>query len=193
MIRSEDDDQVDFEFPTHIPEIPTWLSLDTWLVADTHFNHLNVIRYCNRPESWQTDFIQHWQETVQPEDNVLHLGDVIFGRKQDSIDFMRLLPGEKHLILGNHDRGPIAMGDLGFKTVQRSPIIAEFPEHILIFSHYPVIINNLPQSTKRVMNIHGHIHNNPSPYVADENHFNISLEVMAYHLRRLGDLLEEIE
>jgi calcineurin-like phosphoesterase family protein len=53
----------------------------------------------------------------------------------------------------------------------------------LIFSHRPI-----GQLEPGEFNLHGHIHNNPSPAVGPR-HINLSVEVREYHPWRLGDVL----
>lgn len=79
-----------------------------WFTSDTHFGHENIIKYCNRPypgvPEMNTDLLINWNNTVQPDDTVFHLGDVCMGRMDESLQFVSRLNGQKVLILGNHDR-----------------------------------------------------------------------------------------
>lgn len=44
----------------------------TFFTSDTHFNHANIIRFCNRPfndvEQMNETLIANWNRVVQPED-----------------------------------------------------------------------------------------------------------------------------
>ncbi len=57
-----------------------------FVIADTHFGHTNIIKYCNRPFSCTEDMdealIKNWNETVSNNDVVLHLGDFGVGNKE---------------------------------------------------------------------------------------------------------------
>ena len=81
--------------------------MSIWFTADFHFNHANIIKpdFCNRPfddvEHMNEALISNYCEVVQPGDRVYILGDFAMG---DPTRFARSLPGEKFLILGNHDR-----------------------------------------------------------------------------------------
>ena len=126
-------------------------------IADTHFGHGNIIKYCSRPfiDSDQMDevMIKNWNETVSNKDLVIHLGDFgIFGRDRLA-EIAGKLRGNKMLIMGNHDNYPEQFyRDIGFKTVSKYPILyADF----YLLSHYPL---QLSESTP-YFNCYGHVHN----------------------------------
>ena len=77
-----------------------------WFTSDQHYGHKNIIRFCNRPfadiDEHDEALIENYNACVQPGDTVYLLGDFCLGANPDSI-FNRL-NGNKHLILGNHDR-----------------------------------------------------------------------------------------
>ena len=84
------------------------MSANIWFTADTHYGHANILKFCELRSRFSSiqehdeTLIQNWNDVVQPEDTVYHLGDFCFSRDPDRI-FNRLV-GNKHLILGNHDR-----------------------------------------------------------------------------------------
>ena len=78
-----------------------------FFTSDTHFGHVNVIRYCNRPfksvEEMDAALIAKWNRRVGPEDTVYHLGDFALGLKTLWPEYRRRLNGRIMFILGNHD------------------------------------------------------------------------------------------
>lgn len=164
-----------------------WLNEDTWIIADTHFFHRNIIKYGNRPLNHLDLMIYNWNILVQPEDNILHLGDVFLGKKDQLIDIAPLLRGNKYLVNGNHDSRKKLHKLMGFTYFDRDkPLFKKFGKYLLIFSHVPIYKIKHPLT----YNLHGHIHQNKSP---SENHINMCVEVRGYSPWRLGNILKEIE
>lgn len=86
-----------------------------WLTSDYHYNHANIIKYCNRPfkslEDMNETLIRNHNSRVKPEDTVLHLGDFCFrnsnnignGLKEKAVDIERKFNGKIVHVRGNHD------------------------------------------------------------------------------------------
>jgi calcineurin-like phosphoesterase family protein len=79
-----------------------------WFTSDTHFGHARIIELSNRPfrdvDHMNEELVRRWNELVQPEDHVYHLGDVALGSFADSIAHIGRLNGVKTMVTGNHDR-----------------------------------------------------------------------------------------
>ncbi len=138
----------------------------------------------------------NWEKTVRPEDTILHLGDVAFGKKQQIYVWAQRiaeLPGKKYLIKGNHDHSSSMKIYKGMFEVV-TPFVQEFSDVKFLFSHYP----DEHVSDEWDINIHGHIHNNPlrgdfSPVVAlDKIYENVSVEVTNYTPVRLSSILSKL-
>jgi len=76
-----------------------------FLTADHHFDHTNILSYCNRPfksvEEMNAVLVERWNSVVSRNDIVYYLGDFAFG--QDPAIFRRRLNGQICLIPGSHD------------------------------------------------------------------------------------------
>jgi len=74
------------------------------------FGHSNIIRYTNRPfksvGEMDYELIRRWNERVQKDDVVFHLGDFCFKETKDrnAKYYLDQLNGQKIFIAGNHDR-----------------------------------------------------------------------------------------
>ena len=75
-----------------------------WLTADEHYNHKNIIGYCNRPfktvEAMNAALIEQANAVVAPRDIVVHLGDFAW---DDAETILPQLHGIHWLVVGNHD------------------------------------------------------------------------------------------
>jgi calcineurin-like phosphoesterase family protein len=170
---------------------------NTYVISDTHFNHAAILTfkdYAGEPPRAEFTDVEHmnehmmdmWSQTVKPEDTIYHLGDVMFGT--DKVDWMEKnfvkLPGKKHLILGNHDN-PKHMLPF-FKEIL-------FWKHLpgMLLSHIPVHEQQLAESHRwgdgDILNVHGHIHSNPSPLGP---YFCVSVEQVAYTPVNVDDVYD---
>ena len=147
-----------------------------YFIADTHFNHENIIKYCDRPFSNAKEMneyiIQKWNSVVKEDDIVYHLGDVGFGTTEMLKELISRLNGTKILLRGNHDfkRGVNGWKEVGFSEVYKKKI--ELGN--LILTHEPI---EILEDGK--INVFGHIHNKPlGKRFNKENHICISCDVV---------------
>jgi len=110
--------------------------------------------------------IQRWNEVVQPQDHVWHLGDLTMHRKIHTIKYRILdrLNGHKRLLLGNHDLDTIQHYAEWFEKIKGSHV-----HDNILFTHIPVH----PESLGRFRaNCHGHTHCNNYPPAIRYKHVN---------------------
>ena len=81
-----------------------------YFTSDTHFQHVNVIKYCENTRGHFTSvfdmdetLIHNWNAKVKPTDILYHLGDFAFGNHATAIEILKRLNGNKIIIFGNHD------------------------------------------------------------------------------------------
>jgi calcineurin-like phosphoesterase family protein len=163
-----------------------------WIISDLHFEHINIIKYSNRPfqdiDEMRIRMIEYWNNLVSSEDIVYFLGDFAMGRHsfvRDS-NLVKSLSGTKYMILGNHDVGFNLDGgikvtrvedaiiywiDCGFARIYDTPIILD---NFWILSHEPIEGIN---TTQIFANIHGHTH---TIDMVGGNYFNASVEKINY-------------
>lgn len=171
---------------------------DIWVISDTHFGHENILKFRDENdelirgklfesvEEMDEIMIQQWNKYVKPGDKVYHLGDVFFGPKDDFIKKWKRLNGQKRLILGNHDDA---------KFFARHELVAKinmwrmFPEHGLLLTHVPihdtVLFEGRFKDFDKALNVHGHIHQNPSP---TEKHKCVCVEHIDYTPIHIEDI-----
>ena len=152
-----------------------------YVIADTHFGHSNIIKYCNRPFSSVAEMndklIGNWNKTIKHDDIVYHLGDVFFGKENSSI--IHELNGTKHLIIGNHDniRDRDILG--GFSKILLNKNIFDSKGRQWHLTHMPIVVEN------NIINVHGHIHDKK---INDNKHICVSVEHINYTPLNIDEL-----
>ena len=125
-----------------------------WFTSDSHWRHKNIIKYSNRPfdstEVMNEALIDNWNSVVKQKDRIFHLGDFSMGDGQSIFD--RLL-GEKHLIIGNHDKQSVKIN--GWTSMQHYKEININGQHI-VMSHYAMRVWN--RSHYGAWMLYGHSH-----------------------------------
>jgi calcineurin-like phosphoesterase family protein len=104
------------------------------LISDTHFGHRNIVKFQQRPETHEIIMLSEWIKRVQDGDQILHLGDVwMRASAWRWATIISRLPGEKFLILGNHDNATRAWYEKAGFT-----IIEPFIQDGIAFTHRPI-------------------------------------------------------
>jgi calcineurin-like phosphoesterase family protein len=101
--------------------------------------------------------IAKWQSQVAIDDDVFILGDVFFCNADKAKRIMHQLPGNKHLIYGNHDRtirNDEVLQRL-FATTQEYKEL-QTPGGAWQLFHYPIMEWN--KMHRGAYHLHGHIH-----------------------------------
>lgn len=159
-----------------------------FVTSDTHFNHENIIKYCNRPftsvEEMNKTLIDNWNNVVSNEDTVFFLGDFCLGNREQISEICSQLNGHKILIFGNHDRATVTTFiNAGFETVYKKPTIIRFDEYDITieFSHAPKYVDN------HYFNVHGHVHDKGEN---DDMHYCACVELHDYKPVALEDIVK---
>lgn len=151
--------------------------MKVYIISDTHWNHKNIIEYCNRPfktvEEMNSIMIKNWNNTVGKNDLVIHLGDVGIGSYDKVSSIIHSLNGKKMLIMGNHDNfSENRYREMGFKTVSRFPILWN---KFFLLSHAPLQLTE----TTPYFNLYGHVHNDER-YIDTKTSKCVSVERINY-------------
>lgn len=177
----------------------------TFVTADSHFGHENIVGFCHRPDDHEQVMLAEWRKEVPDQATVLHLGDLAYRNNGffKNIIAPELTGQRKLLIMGNHDRQRYSFyRAAGFQIVRPFAIHYESARphqtldnaHIVSFSHYPWSEDEDGSMGKFDLRIHGHIHNNG--YSRDafipflKNHINVGVEQTKYRPVNLKLLLD---
>ena len=138
-----------------------------WVTSDLHFGHDRDFLYCPRGFQYERDMVQdivdHWRSTIAADDDVYILGDLMLYDTEHTVDFLKILTGRLHIIVGNHDT------DRRLEIYRSLPNVVEitmakrlrYKKFHFWLSHYPTLCDNYddgePLYTK-VINLCGHRH-----------------------------------
>lgn len=188
---------------------------EVWFTSDTHFGHDAIIKYCDRPfqdvAHMNDALIDWWNDVVNPNDIVWHLGDVGMGPLNRFIGCLNRLNGEKHLITGNHDevfpghRDSYKRQRLWFRQFESVQTFARrtIKGRTVLLSHFPYredtnmdgrfLQYRLPNLGHALL--HGHTHST-SQWVQAESYGNkcihVGVDAWYYrpvHIDEIGELL----
>lgn len=173
-----------------------------WHISDTHFGHVNMMKFTNHDGSPVRDFesveemdqtmIDNWNRTVGPKDIIYHHGDVVINRR--FIQQLGRLNGRKRLIGGNHDIFKLKDWIDHFEDIKGVAVWKSKKGAIVVGTHVPIHPDCMEY--RWTMNAHGHLHGNrikkrdKSP---DPRYFNLSVECIDYTPVHQDVLLEAAE
>ena len=147
-------------------------------ISDLHLFHKNVTgegsNFDNRPfstlEEMHNTLKENWNNIVSNADHVYILGDLAWKENEDVIQLVSTLRGNKHLIIGNHDR----VKDQRFKQLfvevcnyKECKDIIGGKEYHIVMSHFPFAFWNHQHHYRRdgqehecwSVHLYGHVHN----------------------------------
>jgi calcineurin-like phosphoesterase family protein len=158
-----------------------------FFISDTHFYHYQLLepndfapRHFKNGDAMNQGMIDAWNERVDDNDTVYHLGDISM-RPQDTptdeetYDMLKQLKGHMILIKGNHDYRSLfkflskhneTMSD-GKPRFQFEDVgaLLKFDHTQFYCTHYPMLLGKVEQ----IINLHGHIHHYSVPIAENIN------------------------
>ncbi len=133
-----------------------------WFSSDFHFYHFNILKYCNRPfknlEEMHITILNNINSTVNENDIFFIVGDMTIKRGSKHKPYLSKLfgelPGQKHLIVGNHDyyTRKFYIEQCGFLSVNRKITTKQY-----IITHDPKDFGGDCIFENKIL-IHGHVH-----------------------------------
>lgn len=131
-----------------------------YFTSDTHFNHTNIISYCQRPfknvDEMNERIIANWNDVVGEDDIIFHLGDFCLGGAAEWTKLLDRLNGKIYLIMGNHDRKNIRQGFMDRFEYVAMQMHIEVGKQRIYLNHYPFLC--FEGGYKDVWQLFGHVH-----------------------------------
>lgn len=149
-----------------------------YYISDLHLFHKNVTdegsNFDNRPfktlEEMHSTIKEQWNERITGADHIYILGDLAWKENEETISFVSTLRGNKHLVLGNHDRCKDQRYKQLFVEVvdyKEAKDIVDGKEYYVVMSHFPLAFWNHQHRYRRdgeehrnwSVHLYGHVHN----------------------------------
>lgn len=131
-----------------------------FFTSDSHFGHANVIQYSGRPftgtDHMREVLIARWNERVQSQDTVYHLGDLFLCSQEAAQKIRARLNGSICLILGNHDKTASSLPHL-FEWV-KDMYYLRYEGRRIMLCHYAM--RTWRNSSHGSWHLYGHSHGN---------------------------------
>lgn len=161
--------------------------MKTFVTADLHLNHRNIIKYCQRPfkdvDDMNNCLVNNWNMIVAPTDIVYHIGDFCF-KKTESNGYRgkeyweSKLNGDITFIRGNHDKS------IGIKSI----MLRLFSEDVLLQHNPPYCEDDLPPNVKLVLC--GHVHDKwVKKNIGEALVINVGTDVWGYRPVELANII----
>jgi len=186
-----------------------------WFTSDTHFGHRNILKYCSRPfkNVWEMNYqlIENWNSVVQPDDQVLHLGDFSFLPKKQAREILQCLNGEKTIVTGNHDSEMLEkdFSDLisFFPKATLQLYIMKNPSVRSLLDHVPgwpsrqdefeIEVSHYPEAIEGNHDFHfcGHIHTQWRSWERTDGTiiYNVGVDEWDHHPINIEDIIEDMK
>ncbi len=121
------------------------LNRKTWITSDTHFGHANIIKHTGRPfataNEMDRELINNWNNIVNPDDDVIHLGDFCW---DEPTNYLRNLTFNRlYLMRGNHDKSRVWNKIGNHYSSDRVTLLTPYEEFEVdkrfVCCHYPIL------------------------------------------------------
>ncbi len=171
-----------------------------WFTSDTHFNHNKEfvwkVRGFNSCDEMNEYIVRRWNEVVQPDDEVYHLGDVMLG-PENGIHYLERLAGHIHIIAGNHDtdkRIEMYKNCWNVEDIQWA-LRKKLGGYHFYMSHFPTITSNLEKETLRqcTLNLFGHTHQKTNFYLEYPFMYHVGMDSHGCELVSLEQIIYDME
>lgn len=151
-----------------------------YFTSDQHFDHENIIKYCNRPfkdvHQMNEELVKRWNETVKPDDDVFILGDFCFNLDRWMYFSKRLSGANKINLLGNHEPKKLKalMRECRFKWDGVHFRLCHYPYHGYDKERTDIPCHRYPLKRNDEILLHGHVHNE---WKVRDNMINVGVDV----------------
>ena len=158
-----------------------------FFTSDLHFNHANIIKFCNRPyksaEIMNQALITNINSRCKAEDTLYHIGDFAFkgGRQGGNLspaDFENQINCKVIHILGNHDNNNHLRNSMYYGEIR-------FANRRWCLQHIPpeeTEVRTFPTDCDNEVYLCGHVHEKwKSKFIKDKLVINVGCDQWKYY------------
>lgn len=161
--------------------------MPVYFTSDHHFGHAGARSFYRRPfasvAEMDRQMIDRWNATVEPADEVWHLGDFAVRQSAEHVaELLAALHGTKHLVTGNNDALAVT-GCSGWRSVQ-AYVEVTVDDTQLVLCHYP--FRTWRDMDKGTINLHGHSHGRLKPL---PRQFDVGVDAWDFRPVGLAEML----
>lgn len=134
-----------------------------WFTSDLHLCHDHKSVYAARGfrnvDDMNETIIMNWSKVVDDDDDIYILGDLVSHDYTYGLQLISLLPGKKHIILGNHDterRVRLYESSGLFESIKYADVIFT-KSYAFYISHYATLCTVF-QNSRYFVSLCGHMH-----------------------------------
>jgi len=162
-----------------------------FFTSDHHFNHKNIIKYCNRPfssvEEMDNTMIKNWNSVVKPSDIVYHLGDFCLSGDYETEQYFRKLNGLVYVLTNkdHHDKRWLKHYDSGYpmKTKHGQSVYLvnsietlKFPKlPPIVLCHFPIYYWDMKHYLS--WHLYGHVHDKKFEIPNSHLSYNVGVDM----------------
>lgn len=143
-----------------------------FVTSDTHFCHdrefVFVPRGFKTIQEMNETIVKNWNNTVNLEDEVYLLGDIMLNDNVTGIELLKSLNGKIHIVFGNHDTESRKLLYSQCENVVEVnyALMIKNKKYNFYLSHYPTMTSNLEKEklSQCIINLYGHTHQKSNFY-----------------------------
>jgi len=164
-----------------------------YALADTHFDHAEIVGHCDRPfgslAAMHERLVENWNGVVSPGETVVFVGDLTVEPGAAAFrEWIDRLHGEIEFVVGNHDGDAVETE----RVTLHETYAFEHGGHRLLAVHDP---DDAPRTDRFL--VHGHHHNlrtDRYPFLDPfDRTSNVGCELTGYEPVPLDELVAAIE
>lgn len=170
-----------------------------YLTSDLHLGHDRDFvwgaRGFNNIDEMNEALIERWNNTVDDEDDVYVLGDLVLGSIANT-DYLKRLKGRIHIVFGNHDTEMrrIVYKELPNVVEAEWAIMLKYKKYHFYLTHFPSLTGNVEKESLKqcTLNLFGHTHQTEKFYNDLPYMYHVGVDTHNGYPVLLDDIIEEM-